>query len=111
AAADADEAHLLQRQHGFTDRRPPDAELFHELALGRQLVTGRITAVVDHRLDAGGDLLVELAAPDRVANFRRRHPLPRFCGRPKENTGTLGLILTSQAVCHYDSSTGYDAQA
>src|SRR5262245_23830323 len=65
AAVDRDQAHLLQREQRLTHSWPADAGLLHQLALGRQLISGQIVPVMNHRLDAPGDLLIELAAADR----------------------------------------------
>jgi len=64
AAVDRHQAHLLQREQRLAHRRPADAELLHQIALGRQLIAGRIVALVDHRLEAARDLFVEPAASD-----------------------------------------------
>jgi len=69
AAADGDEAHLLEREQCFANRRPPDAELLHEVAFRRQLIARQILPLVDHRLEATGHFLVELAAPDDARDF------------------------------------------
>ena len=64
AAVDRHQSHLLQREQRLAHRRPADAELLHQIALGRQLVADRIPALVDHRLEAARDLFIEPAAPD-----------------------------------------------
>ena len=45
-------------------RGPADPEFAHQFALGRQLVAGRILALLDHRLEAARDLFIESTAPD-----------------------------------------------
>ena len=45
AVGDRDEAHALQRLHRLAHRRPPDAVLAHQVALGRQVVArGQLAA-------------------------------------------------------------------
>ena len=64
AAVDRHQSHLLQREQRLAHGRAADAELLHQIALGRQLVAGRILTLVDHRLEAPRDLFIEPAAPD-----------------------------------------------
>lgn len=64
AAVDRHQPHLLQRKQRLAHGRSADAELLHQLALGRQLVARQILAFVDHHLEAAGDLLVEPTAAD-----------------------------------------------
>ena len=66
AAVDRHQSHLLEREQRFAHRRPADAELLHQFALGRQLVARRIATLLDHRLEAAGDLLIESTAADRA---------------------------------------------
>lgn len=73
AAVDRHQPHLLQREQRFAHRRPADAEVPHQLALGRQLVARRIVAFVDHRLEPAGDLLVELAAANGAGVWYTYH--------------------------------------
>ena len=64
AAVDRHQSHLLQREQGLAHRRPADAELLHQLALRRQLIAGRVVPLLDHRLKAARDFLVEPAPTD-----------------------------------------------
>ena len=64
AAVDGDESHLLQGEQRLAHRRTADPELLHELALGGQLIAGRILTLLDHRLETTRDFFVETAAPD-----------------------------------------------
>ncbi len=95
AVVDGHQTHLLQCEQRLAHRRPADAELLHQIALGRQLVAGRILALLDHRLEAARDLFIEPASPDgaelywytyhtsqskRAAGRRSR---PMLCDRPR----------------------------
>ena len=64
AAPNRDEPHFPQREHRLAHRGAADAELFHDVLLGRQLIARRETAFVDHFLDALRDVLVKLATLD-----------------------------------------------
>src|SRR5262249_31402913 len=64
AAIDRHQPHLLQREQRLAHRRAADAELPHEISLGRQLIADRIPALVDHRLEAARDLFIEPTASD-----------------------------------------------
>lgn len=93
AAVDRHQPHLLQREQRLAHRGTADAELLHQVALGRQLIAGRVLAFLDHRLEAARDLFIEPAAPDdaelrwytyhtgqsRRARDGRSRPL--LCGR------------------------------
>ena len=67
AVGDGDEAHPLERLHGLAHRRPPDAVLAHQVALGRQMIARRQLALGDPREQTVEDLMRQLAPPDRFA--------------------------------------------
>ena len=64
AVADGHQPHFLQREQRLAHRRPADSELLHQIALRRQLVAGRVLALLDHRLEAARDLFIESTTPD-----------------------------------------------
>ena len=82
AAVDGDEPHLLQCEERLAHRRAADAELLHEIALGRQLVADRISALLDHRLEAARDLFIEPAATDGAWLVWYTYHTSRTLGQP-----------------------------
>jgi hypothetical protein len=61
-----DDPEELQRAQRLSDRRARDLELFGELSLRRELVTGAKIALLEETLDLLDDALVEAATTDRL---------------------------------------------
>ena len=61
-----EDPHHLQRAHGVADRAAADAQLRHQLALGRKKVARLQRALGDHAADLLGDLLVAADLADRL---------------------------------------------
>ena len=59
---------------------PPDAELLHQIPLGRQPVARQIAPFVDHRLETAGHFLVELAAPNGARGVWYTYHTSRILG-------------------------------
>ena len=98
ARADLDQAHLAQVEERLAHGGPADAELPHQIALGRKLVGRRVVAVVDHPLQMFGDVLVELAPPDELA-----HGIPFIPARMTVKRGLWNsdphLVLQADHAC------------
>ena len=68
AMADLDEPDRLQRLHRLADRRAADAELLHELALGRQRLPQADGAALDQLEQPAAHLIGKLLSTDHGSN-------------------------------------------